>query len=315
MSAPKPACRNAAPAGSSASGASRRWPGMFVTLNAEGNMIDEIAPRKNVFVRPPIANLDVLFIVASTTQPVPSTRILDELTAAAVYKDVQPVLVITKSDLAAADQLLAAYEKSGIPVILLHHATGEGLDALREWIQGRLCAFCGNSGWANRPFSTPWTRTCTARPATSARSWAAGAIPPARWRSLKAAAAALPTPPALPAWKRRSWPISPRRNCSTPSRSSRPISGSAGLPAAPTAARPAVRSAPPCRRGRSRPAAMKAIWPCMRKPASERSGSDDPSRTGRGRRGVSRTGGRLFGGAHRAGDGAVSAAGRFPCRL
>ena len=38
----------------------------------------------------------------------------------------------------------------------------------------------------------------------------------------------------------------------------------------------------------------------MRKPASERSGSDDPSRTGRGRRGVSRTGGRLFGGAHRA---------------
>ena len=120
--------------------------GDVVTLNAEGNMIDEIAPRKNVFVRPPIANLDVLFIVASTTQPVPSTRILDELTAAAVYKDVQPVLVITKSDLAAADQLLAAYEKSGIPVILLHHATGEGLDALREWIQGRLCAFCGNSG-------------------------------------------------------------------------------------------------------------------------------------------------------------------------
>ena len=105
--------------------------GDVVTLNAEGNMIDEIAPRKNVFVRPPIANLDVLFIVASTTQPVPSTRILDELTAAAVYKDVQPVLVITKSDLAAADQLLAAYEKSGIPVILLHHATGEGLDALR----------------------------------------------------------------------------------------------------------------------------------------------------------------------------------------
>ena len=110
------------------------------------NMIDEIAPRKNVFVRPPIANLDVLFIVASTTQPVPSTRILDELTAAAVYKDVQPVLVITKSDLAAADQLLAAYEKSGIPVILLHHATGEGLDALREWIQGRPVRFLRQFG-------------------------------------------------------------------------------------------------------------------------------------------------------------------------
>ena len=74
-----------------------------VVLSADRTTIDEILPRKNVFIRPPVANLDVLFIVASTTQPVPSTLILDELTAAAVYKDVQPVIVITKADLAAAD--------------------------------------------------------------------------------------------------------------------------------------------------------------------------------------------------------------------
>ena len=41
-------------------------------------------PRKNVFVRPPVANLDVLFIVASTVQPVPSTLVIDKLTAIAV---------------------------------------------------------------------------------------------------------------------------------------------------------------------------------------------------------------------------------------
>lgn len=68
-----------------------------VVLSADRTTIDEILPRKNVFIRPPVANLDVLFIVASTTQPVPSTLILDELTAAAVYKDVQPVIVITKA--------------------------------------------------------------------------------------------------------------------------------------------------------------------------------------------------------------------------
>lgn len=55
-----------------------------VVLSADRTTIDEILPRKNVFIRPPVANLDVLFIVASTTQPVPSTLILDELTAAAV---------------------------------------------------------------------------------------------------------------------------------------------------------------------------------------------------------------------------------------
>ena len=83
-----------------------------VVLSADRTTIDEILPRKNVFIRPPVANLDVLFIVASTTQPVPSTLILDELTAAAVYKDVQPVIVITKADLAAADALEKADRKS-----------------------------------------------------------------------------------------------------------------------------------------------------------------------------------------------------------
>lgn len=63
-------------------------------------MIDDFCT-KTCFIRPPIANLDILFIVTSTTQPVPSTLVLDQLAAAAIYKDVQPVLVVTKSDLAA----------------------------------------------------------------------------------------------------------------------------------------------------------------------------------------------------------------------
>ena len=117
-----------------------------VELNADANMIDEILPRKNVFVRPPVANLDVLFIVASTTQPVPSTLVLDKLAASALYQNVQPVLVVTKTDLAAADMLRKSYTGSGLPLILLHYDTGEGLDEVRGWIQGHLCAFCGNSG-------------------------------------------------------------------------------------------------------------------------------------------------------------------------
>lgn len=117
-----------------------------VVLNADANMIDEILPRKNVFVRPPVANLDVLFIVASTTQPVPSTLVLDKLAASALYQNAQPVLVVTKTDLAAADMLRQAYTGSGLPLIFLHYDTGEGLDEVRSWIKDRLCAFCGNSG-------------------------------------------------------------------------------------------------------------------------------------------------------------------------
>ena len=66
-----------------------------VTLETENGaaVIAEIAPRKNVFVRPPMANLDVLFLVASTTQPTPSTLVLDKLAAIAVDKGVQPVKI------------------------------------------------------------------------------------------------------------------------------------------------------------------------------------------------------------------------------
>lgn len=119
-----------------------------VTLENENgaSVIAQIAPRKNVFVRPPVANLDVLFLVASTTQPAPSTLVLDKLSAIAVDKGVQPVIVCTKGDLAEAEFLRSAYEKSTLPFIRIDYGSGAGLDEVKQWISGRLCAFCGNSG-------------------------------------------------------------------------------------------------------------------------------------------------------------------------
>ncbi len=119
-----------------------------VTLATENGaaVIEQIAPRKNVFVRPPVANLDVLFLVASTTQPAPSTLVLDKLSAIAVDKGVQPVIVCTKCDLADTEFLRDAYAKSTLPFIEVDYSTNEGLEAVKEWIGGRLCAFCGNSG-------------------------------------------------------------------------------------------------------------------------------------------------------------------------
>ena len=98
-----------------------------VTLETENgaSVIAQIAPRKNVFVRPPVANLDVLFLVASTTQPTPSTLVLDKLSAIAVDKGVQPVIVCTKGDLAEAEFLRSAYEKSTLLNHLLPDAERE----------------------------------------------------------------------------------------------------------------------------------------------------------------------------------------------
>lgn len=115
-------------------------------LLEEGNVIAEILPRRNVFIRPPIANLDILFLVASTVEPTPSTLVLDKLAAIAVSKGVQPILVITKGDLADPSGLLEAYRLSALPVILLDYRDGSGLDEVKARIKGKLCAVCGNSG-------------------------------------------------------------------------------------------------------------------------------------------------------------------------
>lgn len=119
-----------------------------VVLEREGdtNVIAQILERKNMFVRPPVANVDQLFIVASTVQPVPSTLVIDKLSAIAVDRGAQPVLVITKSDLDDERALASHYDTAGFPVIVADARTGRGLAQVRALLAGKLSVFCGNSG-------------------------------------------------------------------------------------------------------------------------------------------------------------------------
>ena len=45
-----------------------------------------------------------------------------------------------------ADFLANAYAKSTLPFIRIDYESGAGLDEVKQWINSRLCAFCGNSG-------------------------------------------------------------------------------------------------------------------------------------------------------------------------
>ncbi len=122
--------------------------GDFVTVTEDGGtwVITDILPRKNVFVRPPIANVDSFFIVVSTVQPVPSTLIIDSLSAIAVDKGAKPYLIITKNDLGAADFIQTAYASSEIPVLVANAQTGEGIGEITALLKDKISVFCGNSG-------------------------------------------------------------------------------------------------------------------------------------------------------------------------
>lgn len=119
-----------------------------ITVNDSGeNTIDSIKPRKNELVRPPLANIDLLFIVSSIVDPVINTSVMDRLIAVAEYKKIEPVIVLTKIDLAeSAYKYKTLYENAGFKVILCNNRTGEGSNEIKNMIAGKVCAFTGNTG-------------------------------------------------------------------------------------------------------------------------------------------------------------------------
>ncbi len=118
-----------------------------ISLDEDGTCtVEEILPRKNFLIRPPISNIDQLIIVVSVCDPVPSTLIIDKIIAAAEDKEIEPIVVISKTDLQGSEWLREIYEKTGIPFYTISSATGEGISAVQALLNGKITAFTGNSG-------------------------------------------------------------------------------------------------------------------------------------------------------------------------
>lgn len=109
-------------------------------------VITEIKERKSLIIRPPLANLDVLVFVASICEPSPNLLILDKFIAVAEYKNIKPMVVITKIDKQEPNEYLNIYNKSGIDVFAVDNITGKGSDEVKQALMGKFSAFTGNTG-------------------------------------------------------------------------------------------------------------------------------------------------------------------------
>lgn len=100
-------------------------------------VIDEILERKSLLIRPPVANLDVLFAVIPCAAPEPDLLTADKLTVIAENYGIETVVVVNKADLnpARAEELAAIYKTAGFSVFLLSCETGDGIDALNRYIE------------------------------------------------------------------------------------------------------------------------------------------------------------------------------------
>ena len=121
--------------------------GEYVELRItdDGGYITERLPRRNGLIRPAIANIDQLVILASQAPPVTDPYLIDKVTVVALYQGIQPVILLNKSDLHDSVDLYHAYQKAGFPVLRASAVTGEGVKEVKAMLAGKISAFTGNS--------------------------------------------------------------------------------------------------------------------------------------------------------------------------
>lgn len=119
-----------------------------ISINEKAeNTIDKILDRKNELIRPPLANLDRLFIVASLVDPKINTIIIDNLIAIAEYKNIEPIIVLTKTDLCGDAHIYKSiYENAGFKVIECDNNIGSGAEEIKSLLKDHCSAFTGNTG-------------------------------------------------------------------------------------------------------------------------------------------------------------------------
>lgn len=120
----------------------------FSMVNEEEGIVEKIYPRKNVFIRPPISNVDLMAVVISASKPKANPYIVDRFLVMAEKSCTDIVICINKCDSAKEKDIekIAKPYKKIYTVINTSGSTGEGIEQLKEITKGKKTAFAGPSG-------------------------------------------------------------------------------------------------------------------------------------------------------------------------
>lgn len=116
-----------------------------VPENGDG-AVERVLPRRNSLMRPPVANVDVLVLVASICEPTTNTLVLDKMIAIAEKQGICPVIVINKTDLGDPQPLADIYRQAGLECYEVSAHDPRSLQPLRERLADCVSVFTGNSG-------------------------------------------------------------------------------------------------------------------------------------------------------------------------
>ncbi len=126
--------------------------------NGKGS-ICEIYPRRTKLIRPPVANIDIVVVVAAAKSPDPNTALIDKMLVNAEINDIEAVVCINKTDLADSSGLEKIYRNAGYKTVSVSAQNDLGMDELLDIIRGKIAAFAGVSGVGKSSILTILTGT------------------------------------------------------------------------------------------------------------------------------------------------------------
>ena len=118
--------------------------GDFVKVNYENKIIEDILPRKNELKRPPVSNIDIAIVVVSTVNPDFGINLLDKMINIIEFNNIEPVIVITKSDLSLTDKIkeyISYFKEIGYKVFF-----NTELDNIKGYIKNKTVILTGQTG-------------------------------------------------------------------------------------------------------------------------------------------------------------------------
>ena len=111
--------------------------------------IISIMPRRNSLIRPAVANVDQAFVIFAVENPRPNYMLLDRFLIMMEQEGIPAVICFNKIDLASQEELEflnETYTNCGYHVILSSASMGEGVEEIRQVLQGKTTVVAGPSG-------------------------------------------------------------------------------------------------------------------------------------------------------------------------
>lgn len=124
----------------------------FDVLDEEASVgnITDILPRASELIRPAVANVDQSLIVFAYRDPMPNLNLLDRFLVSMERNQIPVLICFNKQDLLSSEEerekILRHFIGTGYPVMGISTYTGEGIDQIRECLEGRTTVLAGPSG-------------------------------------------------------------------------------------------------------------------------------------------------------------------------